>query len=759
MTTAAHQPWPAADARWICPEGAEHAHGLYLHFTKDFALEKAAPLSLHISAVTQYQVWMNGVLLGRGPAVGAPQRYYYHNHAVPESALRAGANRIAVRFFHDGKNTQTVQGFQWGDPGLIAALLGEGVRVVTDATWRVRRAPEYAHMAALYSRWGYYKEMYHGENEDGWRLADFDTSAWATPNVIAPPVSADFVHCLTALDVPPLAEQEVKPARIVDLSNGLGLAAFENEEDAELPAPYHDQPMVFAKEETLSMPSVTLDFGTMWVGYPEIEIEGDEAVLEIWYGESLDLWRTDAIRLPKGGTWKAFQRRAYRFMKIAVVGQAGPVTLKRVRHHNTWYAYNEDRTFETDDARINQMIQVSSHTLKANTSYHYEDCPMREQALWVMDMRIMGLINAYLHGNTELTRKCLRQSFAIQRDDGSVASTGPKDNAMFHHDFMIHLVGTLVEHYHLTGDAGLVRELYPRIAGMHGYLNRWRGDDGLLDTDLHERAGGSFLDWSDKIEKCGATTILNSLWTCCLEHMAELAELCGDAAAKDAYLAESTAVRAAVHAGLFDEARGIYRDARRGGKLLDTVSQQANMAAILAGVAPDELVEGIMAKAWDAGTYPRPFGPSYYLVVFDALAKIGRFDAMNEVIRSYWGAMLDRGAVTWWEVFNPDTPEWVYPHPYLGNTPTYEMDFVPISACHGWSGTPAYAIPRYLLGIDLLQLHQNKITVNPGLPGLFRKVDYAVPVKGGMLRLKFEGDGKAYNIEVLDQPDGVEVVA
>lgn len=750
--------WPAPGAQWIGAVGAEHARNLYLHFVRDFEATTTAGLTLHISAVSQYQVWVNGTYLGRGPAVGSQARYYFHTYPVPAPALREGANRLAVLFFHDGKATESVQGFQYGDPGLIAQLVGPNTDIVTDDTWRLRRAPEFSPSPNLYSRWSFYKELYHGENEDAWRLPEFDVSHWPAATTIAPPESPDFVRKLVPLDVPALKEAIVAPTRIVELANGLGLAAFASGEDAELPTAYTGQPLVFEKDEPLSAPSVTLDFGTMYVGYPEIEVEGENVIFEVWYAESLDLWRTDAVRLPKGGAWKAFQRRAYRFMKIVFLGHDGPVTLTRVRHHNAWYDYDERGVLEGPDEEVNRIIAVSKHTLKANTSYHYEDCPMREQALWVMDMRIMGLINAYLHGNLELTAKCLRQSFAIQREDGSVASTGPKDNAMFHHDFMMHLVATLKEHYQISADLNLVRELYPQIAGMHGYLSLWKGEDGLLDTDLKQRAGGAFLDWSHSIEKQGKLTLLNALWACCLEDMAELATLCGDDGPACAYRDEAAAVRAATHAALFDTSAGLYRDAWRHGELLPTISQQANMAAILAGVAPDALVPDIMAKVWDSDTYPRPFGPSYYLVVFDALAKIGRFDAMIDVIRSYWGEMLSRGATTWWEVFNPDTEKWVYPHPYLGNTPTYEMDFVPISACHGWSGTPAYAIPRYLLGVNLSQLHENRIVIDPGLPGYFERMTYAVPVRGGMLRLEYRGDGKSYAIEVLDQPEDILVV-
>ncbi len=395
--------------------------------------------------------------------------------------------------------------------------------------------------------------------------------------------------------------------------------------------------------------------------------------------------------------------------------------------------------------------------MKANTSYHYEDCPWREQALWILDMRIMGRINAYLYGNHELTAKCLRQCFAIQRADGHIAATGPKDNTMFLHDFLFHLVATLKEHYRHTGDLAIVKEHYPHLQKLHAFIAKWCGDDGLLDTERCEPVH-PFLDWSASIEKVGITTILNALYKLYLEDMAELSALCEDANAVEEHIAEAQRVKRRIHELLFWPEQGVYRDAVKRGAALPTISQQANMAAILADIPPPDVAESIMAKVWDTRQYARPFGPSFYLIIFDALAKIGRFDAMLDVMREYWGAMLDRGATTWWEVFDPSTPEWAYPHPFLGNTPTYEMDWIPVSTCHGWSGVPAYAIPQFLLGLDLSHMHERKVTIRPALRGYFESAEYTLPLAGGLLRLSYRRSEDGYAIRVLEKPADIEVI-
>jgi hypothetical protein len=188
------------------------------------------------------------------------------------------------------------------------------------------------------------------------------------------------------------------------------------------------------------------------------------------------------------------------------------------------------------------------------------------------------------------------------------------------------------------------------------------------------------------------------------------------------------------------------------------VSLQANLAALYAGLVPPSRVDSLLKTIWESPEYPRPFGPSYYLIVLEALEAAGRQDAIWPVIRDYWGAMLERGATTWWEVFDPSTPAWSYPHTFLGNTATFECDWIPISACHGWSNVPGYAIPRYLLGVNLSQLCEKRIVVRPFLPPHWKRISYAVPVAGGMLRLHFHQRGGETRVEVLECPDGIEIV-
>jgi len=396
------------------------------------------------------------------------------------------------------------------------------------------------------------------------------------------------------------------------------------------------------------------------------------------------------------------------------------------------------------------MLDISKHTLRTNTSYHYEDCPWREQALWVFDMRVMALINYYFYGDYKLVAKNIRQCFALQEEDGALNSTGPKKNSCYHFDFCMHLIAVVKEYYQYSGDRDLLLELLPYIGKLAGFIAGFQ-DGGLLDSTIEER-GEPFLDWSTDIDKPGKSIILNAIYSNYLKDIAFIYGVCGENSEK--YSADIEPLRKGVNQLLFDSDAGLYRDSFFEGKLSEKYSLQGNMAAVYGGFADEKRVAEIVRKISDKQKFHPPFAPSFYLIIFEALSVAGRYDLIADYIDWYWGAMLQRGATTWWEVFDPNTPGWAYPHPYLGNVPTYEMDWIPVSTCHGWSGVCAYSIPKYIFGIDLLRLYENKITIKPGIKDFSEKFSYKVPIKNDYLHIVYEGK----SIDVVHCPDDINLI-
>lgn len=748
MTPSPASQWPDPQAHWIRRRGSEAEKNALTHFVRVFdAPSRRGPLRLLAAANSICAIWLNGRLVGRVPGVNSPRRWYFHAFEIPADAIRPEGNVLAILHQHDGAATETIQGFQYGDPGLLASLMDADGAVVArtgDAGWKARRAPEFSPIAHLVSQWGGYREYYHGDREDGWREPGSKHADWDAAEVLGGPTDAGIAEALFALDVPPLEEEVVLPQRVVELRPNLGTIE-----------PHADGRRIIAGPgEPLACPAVVFDFGAMDVGFPEIEVSGADCVFEVWYGESMDLARLDCVSRPNG-KWSCFQRRAFRFLMVKFILLDGPVTLELVRLRRCWHAYSADRALESASPRWQEMVDVSIRTLRVGTSLHYEDCPWREQAAWVLDARIMGLINAYLFGDHGLNARSIRQSFAIQRPDGYLSSTGPRDNGMFHSDFPLHLAGMLREHFQHTGDAEIVREHAGQLELLDAFYGKLVGDDGLLDLDKAPHLPPPHLDWNNLIDRSGKVAILNALYKLFLEDRAFMER---HALGRPQRAAEFDAAAAKAGASLREqfllEGESLFADSIRGGVVSPTRSQQASYAALRAGIVEGAEARAVLDEVLRRDDLVKPFGPSFYLQIVEALDRVGAHDEMARIMEWYWGAMLDRGARTWWEVFNPETPANIHPHPFLGNCPTFEMEWIPISTCHGWSGIPGYAIPRFLLGVDLSGAWRKEIAVRPRLPADFGPARYRVRVGGEPLELRFEGGA----VEVVAAPDGFQLI-
>ena len=107
---------------------------------------------------------------------------------------------------------------------------------------------------------------------------------------------------------------------------------------------------------------------------------------------------------------------------------------------------------------------------------------------------------------------------------------------------------------------------------------------------------------------------------------------------------------------------------------------------VLADVCTPEQALAAMRRACSLRGEPHmttPYMHHYYVM---ALLRVGMKEEAEAHIKAYWGSMLDAGADTFWECWDPEHPE---ASPYGGS--------IVNSCCHAWSCTPAYIIEKFLL--------------------------------------------------------------
>ena len=144
---------------------------------------------------------------------------------------------------------------------------------------------------------------------------------------------------------------------------------------------------------------------------------------------------------------------------------------------------------------------------------------------------------------------------------------------------------------------------------------------------------------------------------------------------------------------------------------------------------------------------------------------MGRTKEALEIVRGYWGAMLDLGATTFWEDFDID---WCKNAARIDETvPEGKIDVhttygkhcyqkLRHSLCHGWASGPVPFMMRHILGVEVLEAGCKRIKISPCLCDL-EWVKGTYPTPYGVIEVEHKNvDGKV--VSTVKAPNGVEIV-
>ena len=115
------------------------------------------------------------------------------------------------------------------------------------------------------------------------------------------------------------------------------------------------------------------------------------------------------------------------------------------------------------------------------------------------------------------------------------------------------------------------------------------------------------------------------------------------------------------------------------------------------------------------------------------------------MLNSYWGGMLNLGATTIWEEFDPTKKGIEHYEMYGGK---YEK-----SLCHAWGASPIYLLGKYALGVYPTGAGYTEYEVKPNLM-CFNEFCGTVPTSRGNITVKAT---KSY-VSVYSELDGGTLV-
>ncbi|MHA4871756.1 alpha-L-rhamnosidase-related protein [Duganella sp. PWIR1] len=323
---------------------------------------------------------------------------------------------------------------------------------------------------------------------------------------------------------------------------------------------------------------------------------------------------------------------------------------------------------------IRRVDEVSQHTLRDCLQTCFEDGPRRDRRLWVGDLRLQALANYATFGANDVVKRCLYLFAGLPRSDGLVngcvyerpvptyADTTTLDYAALY-------CVTLQEYVAATGDLECGRDLWP-VARRQIDCLLARLDDSLMFHDSGET--WCFIDWAFGLDKSAAT---HAVIVFALRRMVTLAGALGHSSEITHYQPLIEKMCAAAREQLFDAGRGVYTSGPA-----HQVSCATQAWMVLAGIPENTAVaQAALRNALADPAAIRPITPYVYHYLAEAMLACGMQDEALQLVRSYWGAMLDAGADTFWEAFDPLDP---LTSPY--------GDIHANSYCHAWSCSPTW---------------------------------------------------------------------
>lgn len=418
----------------------------------------------------------------------------------------------------------------------------------------------------------------------------------------------------------------------------------------------------------------------------------------------------------------------FRFARIDLLDGGVTVLLKAIKGIAIFRDLPYEGSFCCSDERLNTIWATGAYTAHLNMQEYLWDGIKRDRLVWIGDMHPETSTILAVFGKND----CVPASMDLARNAAPLPgwmngmTTYSLWWIMLQYDWFLH-----------TGDLEYLQEQKEYLTGLLKQLGQYIAQDGS------ERLEGSrFLDWPSNEDEQAKHIGLQALLLLVMERGTYLCRVLED---KDTekMCGEKASLLRRYTPGL-------------------TENKQSAALAVLAGIADGEQVNADILTKDGARRLSTFLG--YYVLL--AMAQAENMAGAQDVIKEYWGGMLDMGATTFWEDFNLDWLENAAPIDELvpagkkdihGDFGAYCYEGFRHSLCHGWASGPTAFLSQKVLGITPLLPGFKEVSIQPRLGDLeWAEGTYPTP-KGKIwvrhLRLQDGTVSTQYQV-----PKGVRVV-
>lgn len=637
---------------------------------------------VYISADQQYELYVNGVLAGKGQAYQYPDSQYYETQDVTR-LVRAGApNAFGIIYNWQGPG----KGRPAGTPGVIAhvsVLHADGSSEVlrTDGTWRV-----------LAGAWlpGTQRDeegdpVDYTENIDGpadpigWDRPGYIDAAWAPATVIGPHPTAPWTHLVSVR-----TRIVYEPVRAVSL-------------------------------HTLPTGALVADFGKVYAGIPQVTfahgvpgrpitmragflLDGSGGVSTTHGTQHTDM---SYSYIQRGGTetFRPFDYLGFRYFQIDDPGeQLSPGNILLLARHAA-VPDQHAGMFASSDATVDAVYDMAAHSALFTMQEQFVDTPTREKGSWLGDGRNESSAAMDAFGDVNETRKSLLE-FAQSQErfwrNGAVNKIYPTALGAQQIPESTEVYADWVWRYWMhTGDRAAMATLLPVVIKLSDYVAGFISSATGLVTNF---AGAT--DGSQYPTDTAVNLLAVNVFTRVGEMEADLGRPAGQVAIEQhraSALAQAINVRLVAPDGTYLAGR----DANGAPITTEPSSLNAfslqivNAWALAFGVTPPARAPALEHRVAGARMATPPI---FAGDLVDAVRLAGDDTTILHLLTDKsepgWANILARGGTFGWEVWNPDDRDVIVGGTFLGsffgNGDTMS---------HGFSSNVLVAIQQGLLGV------------------------------------------------------------
>ncbi|MBR6935458.1 MAG: alpha-L-rhamnosidase [Clostridia bacterium] len=500
--------------------------------------------------------------------------------------------------------------------------------------------------------------------------------------------------------------------------------------------------------DDFSPAAVLIDFGVEFHGYVKLYIHSvnpTRVKLRIRFGESAEEAMAD-LGGKKNATNDHIDRdqiidvgflsmpeigpSGFRFVRIDLLDPGAQITLMAVAGIFVYRELEYKGSFHSNDARLDKIWNTAAYTVHLNMQEYVWDGIKRDRLVWIGD----------IHPETSTIQAVFGYDKSVENSLDLARNESPLPNMMC--GISGYSVWWVLVHYGWymqNGDLEYLRQQQVYMKELLKFFANCVGEDGGETLP-----NGRLLDWPTNDNPAGIHAGYQGMLAMCFDAGAFLFGELGDD--ETVAMCRETAAKLRTH---LPDPNG---------------SKQAAAMLILAKIATGEAADELckMIKKDGAHRISTFFG--FY--VLQALAELDETGAALDMIRDFWGAMLDRGATTFWEDFNLDwlegsgridelVPDGV--KDLHGDYGAYCYIGFRHSLCHGWASGPAAFLSRYVLGITPVEPGCKTVRIAPKL-GDLRFVEGTYPTPYGNIHVIHKYNTKGEIVSKIEAPEGVTVI-